>query len=1502
MALRHHRISHFGHQAEEMKSEYDELMKTVSHEARHKATLEKTFNEWDDRELARARLQVEGPGDIERIGLPGKELGVFGIPMGNGDFHGLGTESGFREGIDELETHPFTSEPNTYYENAEINRMYVESEIGQNQDLYDSLKENCSALEVDIEKMCTMRDRLDRELSKVTKELTNLEKDQFGPPRRLPRPKEIGPTHDWKSRVTELQNKLADLQYTIDKADTNKRSAEAQALSIAQQIAVLKEKERSMKKSMDEVNGELGMLPMIVGKSLDKVRGMDETALPLETLQAITHKSRLVAIRKEAGDAKKIQQEADTIERNIWLQKQLEENKKMDLERVLNKLSDMSERLMKSKVENLRVNIIDSLKAFLLSDLQLNTVLRKLMGALAWYQHHDPDLSLNIRRYVSNNMMGELIFEKDKPNEDELKSNSNGVTLGNARTGYCCGTISMPKNSLWIVVVTITRQGTELQYDSQDPSDFVSVSLGPSIAGLGLVGTYFNKINPLTGTVIYDVKYIFRGNSFSFRFDFSSSSDDPKHHLAISTGLYEEYELNDLEYVDDPKIIGRQRVLSSFVKMLRIEEARGKLREARLLEELILLENSSSKIWDSLVISQYKQRYSKEYFARILKAEILLQQQVSNQRRSRKSQEYEAKRGLMADADLEREAKLEQSQKKYTQKKRTLQRKFIDEGNDIVGKKVIIFDEQNRRWRNVTVLDCMVKWVDNGLKANVTHLVQEYDGGYNKIGDEIVISLNSFKWFLSPTQKIDKDTIARWRERKRWDETLHEIKDKAEKVNKQMKISFDTYRRREERNFKRAKKRAWERFETSIEEEANEVAGSQVAKRALKALFDEVMLDIRKGIIDIDEEKSVNKQARAIAREKFVKNYVDTKRQELETQIEERRVEMKEIVLARQKEIKKTQQQILANADAEKRKLEGYIREQMKQRKEALLEKLKFPPQVFQLAAPKASNCEHLKTKMWGDNYGKGTRCMICMKELNKIEQEESQLLGYGSGADPVLCEAVKRHRDNEQSFRFKNSLEIVQVEEERRRLEKERRIMDENECYFYDYQDLKVIYDFDRRHAKNIKAAGIFRQGLQWSEDELKDFEDKKVLTEKYRLLEEGLPESLLEEFDALSAVAVPPPTFRAADERRKAQYNELVFNIGRLHNFRRKINNYKFIRIDLLNEQQLFSGVLETLHKDSYSFDHQLNEIEKDLDRTSRLLHTFESMQLLWQQGTMIQNQAKREKMRAEMRRVGVWDDVKECYDRTSFLRDETRELLKAKLVLDAKKMEATKSVEFTSITLQKAIDEYNKAEKLSRNLKYCKPGNLVYTKYGQCAVISYRQKDDMLLVNLPFCSPSAKAYIHYRDVVDFESARQQGERLLMGVEDDLVHRVVNAEKIIMKKERYQMQKEEDGLKRLYEFFDLGKNEDETMKAAIDHVVADRFEVTESKIYRNMQKDAIKQRINKVKADTLEKRKMYKGPPSGKPKAMSFGELRRLKKEAEVELKIKFIEQVSNYFASGY
>jgi len=671
-----------------------------------------------------------------------------------------------------------------------------------------------------------------------------------------------------------------------------------------------------------------------------------------------------------------------------------------------------------------------------------------------------------------------------------------------------------------------------------------------------------------------------------------------------------------------------------------------------------------------------------------------------------------------------------------------------------------------------------------------------------------------------------------------------------------------------------------------------------------QVLASEVMEDIKKGIVDVPLEdgqteptkKQEKEVAKTVARERFIDNWIDDQRVRMETDMREKEGEMKEDLEEKTHQFEVQKHAIMEHAQADQKLLKSLIRKQLAQRKEVLLRRVRFDPNIFKKVIPQAALCEHLKTKSWGDNYSSGIRCVQCGKELSELHLDESQARGYGSGTDPQLYEAVKRHRENEQSFRFTSAEQLAAVEEERIRLEKERRVMDLDEGYFYDYQDLPVVYEFDRRHAVSIKAAGVFRQGLQWKEYELEYYEQSKINREKERLEREGLPESLLDGFDPLSAIQEPPPTFRAAEEKHKAQYNQLVYSIGRLHNFNRRINEFKNARLEILMGHDLYEQVLELLHKDSYLYESQLIDLEKDLDRTSLLISTYQKMQVLWQQASLIQRQAEKEKAKAEMARVGVWEDVKECQDRTSILHDETRALLRFKLTTDAKLDYHEKSLKIRMDQLKICIEKYESSHYKAESLRYCMPGNLVYTRYGQCYISGFRQRDDMLIVLLPFGNPRAKAYIHYKEVVDVEKAKQQGERLLMDLEDTAMQSFVTKERIIIKKELYLMRKAEEGMREYCEFIDLGKQESGLLQRAVDEVVQEKYAITESKVFKSIQKPTVDGLVSKEVEKRKQMVKDYIGPPSGRPKAMTWGEIAQQRKLIIAELNYQYVSSAAN------
>ncbi|CAM9764230.1 unnamed protein product, partial [Choristocarpus tenellus] len=114
-------------------------------------------------------------------------------------------------------------------------------------------------------------------------------------------------------------------------------------------------------------------------------------------------------------------------------------------------------------------------------------------------------------------------------------------------------------------------------------------------------------------------------------------------------------------------------------------------------------------------------------------------------------------------------------------------------------------------------------------------------------------------------------------------------------------------------------------------------------------------------------------------------------------------------------------------------------------------------------------------------------RCQICSVETTQTDKDPRQAKGIGFGEDPALVEAVERHRKNENGYHFESTEQLRRVEEERIRLEKERRVLFvDYDKQFYDLDDPENMFQFDRRHRHWLKKHGVIRQGVLWRKEEL--------------------------------------------------------------------------------------------------------------------------------------------------------------------------------------------------------------------------------------------------------------------------------------------------------------------------------------------------------------------------------------------------------------------------------
>lgn len=307
-------------------------------------------------------------------------------------------------------------------------------------------------------------------------------------------------------------------------------------------------------------------------------------------------------------------------------------------------------------------------------------------------------------------------------------------------------------------------------------------------------------------------------------------------------------------------------------------------------------------------------------------------------------------------------------------------------------------------------------------------------------------------------------------------------------------------------------------------------------------------------------------------------------------------------------------------------------------------------------------------------------RCLDCGKELTQTHLEPNQQNGLGGGDDPVLAARVARHRkdraasasaeqesrivcrvvqeggrpptdsggDGARAGREKRRVrryraetedmakEIAEIEAERLRLEKETWLIRDAEVHFYDLDDMKRIYEIDRRHQRSFKEFGMQRQGVQWTDQEVAervasiergDYLEKEASPEKAgkeerkaNIAEEDgdtVDDDNTKEFGlsprsrriaTVDAEAfrlnATPSTPRVDEMRRRAAFHDMLQVVGRVNNYRQRLQELGAQKVSLEREREKTNDCLHFLHREVFGSEVHLKRIETDLTGAAKVL----------------------------------------------------------------------------------------------------------------------------------------------------------------------------------------------------------------------------------------------------------------------------------------------------------
>jgi hypothetical protein len=665
--------------------EFERKAKLTQHEyVERKAMLEKVKNEKSikkQEDFIQEQIQYKKDLYTEEMSFPslsaGSAGGVFGTPVEPESF----ARGGHIVGQDEYTVTGGAiltqgAPTGTAFEERQGLLFEMQAEQGRLQEKYDDLRrkqldceDETSTLLERIRKAEQDITQSDYEQREFEDELDGVGRKHAG--RRFAYRHERKTVHQRKERREGLINLRNSLKRRVKMLEKEVSKISKEELCVARDLAVMRAEVSKAEESQAREYSERPQLPMIIGRQLNQVKGIrDQISASRDTIRETLIGSKFEILKNESKEAarrakamhKMNHQEWKSIIRHRDLKVEVELGESQ-LHNVVGRLKEVMKKQQSSDlqgaVQKWWQNQAEAVANYKVQHPEDDEVQIGGGGGLQGQEEslRDKALSLGGLRKVNVVHQGWIDWWslRDVSQTAGIEQfNVENVQLGQATFGVIQGRIIFPKHGLYMLEFVVTK-ADELAATSGDPNDYVAVRLGTSAMSLALVGKYYNVRAPGEPGVRYSIKKQVTGQRISFRFEMASSSEKQETHMMVTRGRFKHMKPPPLEQIgDDPN-----HVLSSYVKMQRIEEKQGKARGAILLGELIKVENleendglemeviegdgelmspitSPSKkkalthTWfDTKVVNGFNQRFDRRHLAQFLRDELKREMNVS---------------------------------------------------------------------------------------------------------------------------------------------------------------------------------------------------------------------------------------------------------------------------------------------------------------------------------------------------------------------------------------------------------------------------------------------------------------------------------------------------------------------------------------------------------------------------------------------------------------------------------------------------------------------------------------------------------------------------------------------------------------------------------------------------------------------------------------------------------------------------------------------------------
>ena len=332
-------------------------------------------------------------------------------------------------------------------------------------------------------------------------------------------------------------------------------------------------------------------------------------------------------------------------------------------------------------------------------------------------------------------------------------------------------------------------------------------------------------------------------------------------------------------------------------------------------------------------------------------------------------------------------------------------------------------------------------------------------------------------------------------------------------------------------------------------------------------------------------------------------------------------------------------------------------------------------------------------------------------------------------------------------------------------------------------------------------------RQGVQWTEGELEELREKRVL--EIELLDPLEQIKAKRELDLFYA-SFRPPTFRAESIKRQAAFHDLLTTISRINSFRQRIRELKDYRVEIVAERGGNIMQLQYLHLQVFKLEVHLKQVGNDLRDAASRKQVREDARIAWQRVVEILKVAEHDKKMTDLARVGVEGNALESEDVVRDLADQVRAILRHRMKEERK----TRALEERAKRARGRANEFKVTLKETQNMidmmHYRVRGQLIPTRFGPRRVLFYREVDKMLCVDFPVGIQDkevpgggirARLYVPIHECMSMERGWQQSNIVAMEREDNYCKEFYKKERQMFMEERYAIAKEDKAMKELDE-----------------------------------------------------------------------------------------------------